>query len=96
MTHPKLAELFADQTRPDDERQEDSESDPDWGDETEPQKEEDAIQPDGIVKPLYGIQGDKMDGTAAESEEEPREEDEDDTFRTIVWQLWEAATNEPE
>jgi hypothetical protein len=44
MTHAKLAELLADQTRLDDVRQEDSESDPDWSDESEPQEEEDVIQ----------------------------------------------------
>jgi hypothetical protein len=45
MRHAKLAELFANQMRTDDMREEDSELDPDWSDENEPQEVEDAIQP---------------------------------------------------
>jgi hypothetical protein len=93
MTHATLAELFADQTGPDDVRQEDSESDRDRSHESEPQEEEDAIQPDGTGEPLHRIQDEEMDRRAAESEEEPSEEEEDDTLVITVGELWEEATN---
>jgi hypothetical protein len=74
-------------------RQQDSESDLDWCDESEPQEEEDVIQSNGTVELVHGIQDKEMDGTAAESEEGPSKEEEDDTLQSSVGQLWEAATN---